>query len=173
MGYYYPKDRIKITRSQKIAWLAGFIDGEGSFMLIRHGKSGESNPYIEPLITIPSTDRWVLEEILTILDIAINRKSQALITNVVIRDIKHKPMYVLKISKLHDVYHLLRVLIPFLILKRERAELLFEYVRSRLTKTGTLYRIKKSFTTLNYSERELFIIDEIKRLNRRGVISDL
>ena len=79
-----------------------------------------------------------------------------------------KPVYILRLNKIQDIYHLIRVLKSFLVLKKERGEIMFEYIRSRLTKSGTFYRVKKRFSTLPYSEKELFLISELKRLNARG-----
>src|SRR3990167_1625304 len=119
--YYYFKDR-PITKSQKLAWLAGFIDGEGSFMLIRVKGNGKSNPYVWPVVSIPSTDRWVLEYIQDLLTEVINRK--------VISELKprnnlkpnQKPVYILRLNKIQDIYHLIRVLKSFLVLKKERGD---------------------------------------------------
>ena len=56
MAYYYLKEKRPITKSQKIAWFAGFFDGEGSVMIIRRGN------HTQPLIAISSTDKFALEE---------------------------------------------------------------------------------------------------------------
>ncbi len=170
-GWYYWKKKRKLTKSQKLAWLAGFMDGEGSFMLMRTKRTKKRNLYVWACITIPSTDRFVLEEVEKILKFSINVKS-SLITERRRRP-NCKQVYVLRISNIRNTYHLCRVLVPFLVLKKERAGLMLEYLTSRLSRGGTLYRPVKKFGNFPYSERETFIIDEIKRLNRRGYHPDV
>jgi hypothetical protein len=47
----------------EVAWLAGILEGEGSFMMIRNRPGGGITRYKYPVVTVNMTDRDVIERV--------------------------------------------------------------------------------------------------------------
>lgn len=66
-----------------------------------------------------------------------------------------------RLTGLRNVYAVLKQVAPFLVLKKEQAQLLISYCESRLSKTG-------GPTTKKYTDHEKKLIERIRLLNKRG-----
>lgn len=134
-----------------LAYIAGFIDGEGCICVHRRGKVGEKEKSIYAfIVTIANTDKSVIQYLHSVLGgcIANNNKRNG-----------HKTCYVLHLNP-RKAYKLLKKLLPYLRVKKKQAELAI--------KLGDIITNKKHgrLTNEDVMEREL-IRQEMQRLNKR------
>lgn len=100
-----------------IAYFAGILDGEGSILLTPYVRNSQRNFYAEVLVTNTS------EELMSWLEIVF--EGRAYIPNLNL-DIGHKPCWRWTLRGM-KVIDLLEMVLPYLIIKRERAELVLEF----------------------------------------------
>ncbi|MCD6148481.1 LAGLIDADG family homing endonuclease [bacterium] len=131
------------SESEKLAYVAGFIDGEGSITI-----SVDSKGCVTPRITITNIDIGALDFCREVIGGRIcsctprgNRRQQ----------------YQLHIYRLGDLQRALRMLLPYLIVKHEQGELLLKFVESRL-----------SHKYESYTPSEWELVEKIRELNRKG-----
>lgn len=179
----YPQKTVSLTSEQQTvqednlqktlldnSWLAGIWDGEGSIGFT-HVRRKRGKDYFCPLVSIGNTSREMMEEILRIMGkIGINphitfqeRKSK-----------KHSPCWKFMIRRHEQIRNFLPTIIPFLITKKELAELLVEYttIRKNTLESGRKIqerdskgRIVSGYAKQDYSKREREIIDRVYYLN--------
>lgn len=128
--------------SSELAYLAGIIDGEGT---ITRGASS-------PRLSIATTDiRLVnyLEKLLRKRAVSYLKRN---------RNPKHKIGYQIVIGRASDKLILLQRLLPFLILKKQQAELAIRFLESRFKRGESSKLI----------EEEKNLMEEIVKLNRKG-----
>ena len=109
-----------------LAWLAGFIDGEGTISLrSRKSKQGVRKPYWEPVVEVCNTRQDIVLLIqreyggsLWTSDKAPSRVST------------HKPCSYLRWTDA-EALHLLECVRPYLVLKDRQADLVMEFIRHR------------------------------------------
>jgi hypothetical protein len=123
-------------------YLAGFFDGEGSLRLQR-GFSRRAPLSIRAEVKITNTNRLILETIHAEYGGKIRVKHNPT-----------RPCYILYWSNMKHIKHLLSLLEPHLVLKRQLAVLMLEF----LAKRGGVVRIKTS-------ARDLEIFNQIAVLN--------
>jgi hypothetical protein len=163
--------------TEKIAWLAGAWDGEGTFGLVRfNGQwfSKERNCYkkenkLKPSITLVNTDIAFINEAIKVLadngiSIYLYEKSKGKKGKDYWKD-----CYILRAFNFKTIKAVCELLIPYLISKKPHAELLLRFVNARLEK---MKDNESGKSTPHYSEEELVEADEIyrklKNLNMRG-----
>lgn len=123
----------KMTR---LAWLAGFIDGEGSLGIHKHHKT-----YM-PMISIYNTSAETMEHVKRLLgELEVNYCFTMYDPSKRTGSFGQKTMYTIHIRKRTSVISLLRSIIPYMITKRARAQMMLDYYdvqpkRSRLTLGG-------------------------------------
>jgi len=122
----------------KLAWLSGIWDGEGTFGIYRSRRAGKEYYNYSGRLTLSNTSEPMIEEIMrifTALDVKISiwRNTKA-------RKPTHKLETHLTLNKKVDVKKLCVLMLPYLVAKRDRAELLIDFVVSRLS-----YKPKPSF----------------------------
>ena len=116
------------TESQ-LMWLAGFIDGEGSFMWIRSKTKGLTNVRYQPYFKVAGTHYPTLDRVLEILD------SQELSYHVEHRkptNPKHKQSWMVVVSGYRRVLRLLSVLDGKLFTKQEDLQHMRTVIEERL-----------------------------------------
>ena len=127
-------------------YLAGFFDGEGS-MRLQRGFSKRAPLSIRAEVKITNTNRLLLEAIQAEYGGKIRTKHNP-----------SRPCYILYWSNMKDIKHLVSLLKPYLVLKRQLASLMLEF----LDKRGGNTRIKisardleifKNLTTINTEAR--------------------
>ena len=130
-------------------YLAGFIDGEGYLSVVTHSDTRTKRGFtLQPVITIGSVDKIILDEIskVTFGKFQSRKKTKG-----------NKQLYVLQIQDLEGISLCLKQIFPYLIIKKQQATLLCEYVKLRLKNKNK-----------GYSDRELEIAKIFKTINKRG-----
>ena len=139
------------------AWLAGFIDGEGSLMM---GKRKDLTPHgfvrkkeVLPKLALSNTNIETLDYLVSLL----NRLG--LPYNIVWREWKnpkYKKAWDLRVTGLSRMRKWLLIIKPYLITKSRQAELLWEWIESRRQTDNQ----KKPYTA-----REWQILQEMSVIN--------
>ena len=140
-------NNIRQSAGKNLAWLAGFIEGDGSIGLGKHVQHNRTT--YSPYIRISNTDALLIENCYKILD---NLDLKYWLHS---KKTKNGTAWDLQVKGFKRCQKLLPLLIPYLVgKKRKRAELTLEWITSR------------ELTTNNrtYTERELEIYDIIKSL---------
>jgi hypothetical protein len=142
---WYSLRKLNLS-SEELAYIAGFIDGEGEVSFFPVKKGGRR--YWHPLIKISNTNAEVIEWLRTSIGgrISCTRKNE-----------RCKPCWTLTISGYTGTYYLLKKLLPYLIVKRRQAEILLYY--ADLAKGGEA----------RSSEKMLKLVEEARSLNAKGV----
>jgi len=139
-----------LKESERIALVAGFILGEGSFG-IHKSYTHKSRLVITPKLEIGNTERALLEYCKDTIGGYITKSYQ--------RTPNRKPVWLLLILKRELLFKVCRILRPYLMGKKAQiVELMIEFLESRLN--SNLHH--------GYSEREIEICNLVKVLNRRG-----
>jgi len=143
------KENITEREAEILAWI---IASEGCISLTKSRNPKARLGFLfRTTIQIANTEHDFVKKTCTMLGKPL--------TNFTILDKNRKPVYTIAIRKHKEVIFLLEKIIPFLPIKVERALLLKEFCISRSKKS------KHS----PYSQRELEIFEELKRLNKRGL----
>lgn len=140
----------------KIAWLAGFFDGEGSVGIY---KNGNENFYVR--MTLTNTDKATLERVQEILE-------ENEIPSYCKWDQQKptwKPRWQLLWLGSTKPMKLIDLLLPHLVTKKEQVELAKEYIEGR---KENRYKNRKGsrWSKDPLTEREQYIIQRIKELKR-------
>jgi len=121
-----------ITNNENLAWLAGIIDGEGSIGIKRAFDTRKNRSFVSysPLIQICNTDMILLTKVIEILEFhgitfSFWNGSEKK------RNPKWSVAYMIGISKNQSAMKFLELLIPFLVSKKQRAEILYEFCLKR------------------------------------------
>jgi hypothetical protein len=137
--------RLDLLSETEIAYIAGILDGEGSI----HISLTNQGTFLQRL-GISNTNKNLIRWL--------NRK----IGSDYIHSFKYKKRrtcYSLCFEKRERVEILLKTFLPFLIVKRKQAEVMLEYIALRQQ------HLKPNDP---YTNRELTLYLELKKLNRRG-----
>lgn len=111
-----------------VAWLAGLIDGEGSFTITKNRYAPDKPPNVKAALTIPSTDERIIA------------KTMQVIRSMGIKPYlcehppktKRKRYWVVGITKLADLAKITELLIPYL-MRNDNAVMMNKYTTMRLT----------------------------------------
>lgn len=171
------RDNQQETASEaEKAWLAGFIDGEGS-LSIGNLKS-KKTVALSPRLSIPNTDKANIAKVCAILDkILVSGHLEKKET----RNEKWKTCYIIYVTYREKLKILLETIIPYLAGKKKRAELILKFIDSRLehnkgrrqeiifgTVNGRKGKIVGSIRHDKYTEEEWEIVREVSILNQKG-----
>jgi len=121
---------------RRLAWLAGFTDGEGTITLCRINECRAKNrtAHIRPIFQIVNTNYASLQESQTILESITGRTPKIKSKSFSGTKLAHwKDSYQIQIVKQQDVKKICQALIPYLIIKKLQAELLVKFVEIRET----------------------------------------
>lgn len=149
-----------------VAYIAGFVDGEGhiGFYIPKDAKARMN-------IIISNTDVNVLKFVQNTLKIGCIYKQKIYNPNA-------RQGYQLRIRNSQEALILIEAILPYLKVKRKQAELLFEWLSSRkktklhggiITERRSNGQIVKSTHIDCYTQREKEIVQKVLVLNRRGV----
>jgi hypothetical protein len=134
-------------------YLAGLVDGEGTVSIVKTNRKDRKNEQYKPLVEITNTCRKALDIVIErVGSFRCHSKKGRLYRN------SRKAIYDILIRKHKDVEVFLEMILPYLIIKRKHAELVLGFCKSRLTKPNHA----------PYDDKELSIIDEVRKLNKRA-----
>lgn len=147
----------KPNKKAPLGWLAGFLDGEGSFMIIeRKSRQGVRKPYWEPAVSVVNTDVNIIQEISEwfpggrIYHVPIRGRwratAQCKWTDAAAGD-------------------LIRAILPHLMMKRRQAELVLSLIEDK-AKQPIPGRAGHPVEVVQFRQG---IADEVRRLNKTGV----
>lgn len=122
-----------------LAYLAGFIDGEGCFGLYQNGSR----------LTVANADRETLEWF-------VNTTGLGVIAGKLQKSDKHRPCYLWTVQA-DGLRQLIPVLLPYLRTKKRDAEILLEYLQSVTATNG--YNLSAIDRKIKYR----LLLDEIHR----------
>lgn len=153
--------------THQLAWLAGIWDGEGTFSIF----CDTNNRYIGR-ITLSNTDVSMINEIVKIFD-ASNVKGH-IWQELTSRKPNHKKAYHITVNKIDNVMTITKLMLPYLISKKPRAELLLRFLESRSKYKAKANRDPKTgrvlgVITQGYSEEEKSFFDQMRELNQVGI----
>lgn len=124
----------KLTEKQ-MGYLAGIIDGEGCISIGSH-KNTKTKPYFFPTIDISNTDKRLMVFVNSILPSSYILKKD----NGKIGKYKcNKKLYVYRIYNQQKVGLFLKKIMPFLLLKKERAKIMLKFLKTKNPKKQLEY----------------------------------
>lgn len=151
--------------THQLAWLAGIWDGEGTFGIYPSGSK-----YVGRL-TLSNTCPIMINEITKIIEscgarIHVWQETES-------RKPNHKKAYHLTLNKLEDVKNISALMLPYLISKKARAEILIRFIDSRLKYERKVNRDPKTghilgVITQGYEDQEDMYL-KMKELNQTGI----
>lgn len=137
--------------TENLAYIAGFLDGEGSVGVTKKSKR---NSYL-PQITFNNTNLKVMN--FTKDKLGIN----SLITIKEDREKNHKKVYRIHLQNKVKCKEVLQLLIKYLIIKKKKAKLVLEFLELNTCTQG--------IRDYELCKREKEIVLELKRLNKKGL----
>ena len=138
----------------ELAWLAGFIDGEGSILLHKDVRKGRVD--YRPRVSWANTDPAVIDHADTIL-----RKLgiRALLYEQDRAEWKKIVLHA-QLCRFAQIEVLLTALMPYLVGKRAKASLLLKWTRDRIARGKELVSDEKAYL-------------EMRAMNTRGAVRDI
>jgi len=141
------------NQQRRYGWLGGIIDGEGYIVLNSRQQTKRRERNLVPMFGIVNTDELLIttvESLLTELGVGYYRNDRAATS-------KWKKTMRIVVAGAKRCSKFLTAVQPYLISKKNHAELVLEFIESRLSKNRLL----------PYSERELEIYAALKRRTQR------
>ena len=120
------------TTEVLLAWIAGFMDGEGTFVLAHH--SQRAYPY--PQVSVNNTHFPTLPWFTNALDrLGLPYYVVPLKPGYLGKDgFRRKPQWAIQMFGYKRCERWCRALVPYLVTRREQAELMLEYINSRMSR---------------------------------------
>lgn len=97
------------------AWAAGFLDGEGSFMICR----GRAKGFLKSFISADQTEKTSLEKLARIIGGKVHQRNRPTVTG--------KTVYHWQISSASSIREVVPLLLPHLTVKRQKAKILLDF----------------------------------------------
>lgn len=149
-GWEYPAD----IQPTELAYLAGIIDGEGAIGMHMHTKryrlkDGTEKTYsiLQPMVMIYNTDLLLINWLRDRIGFRVNSRDRR----------KARTSYQVAVSG-SRTHGLLTPLLPFLLGKKKRAELLIEFTEIRAARADVMHNTE-------YGERESEIFVMLQEMN--------
>lgn len=143
-----------MTLKTDLAWLAGFMDGEGAIGVTRmRDRKYHNDRYLRPHFQACNTDLRLVEEASRIVFSVTKKKPWVGLTHQ--QTETRKPAWTIAIHTKTVLSILLPAVIPYLVGKRRQAEIVLQVCKRRY---------KRSY------ELDQIAFEECRRLNQRGVI---
>ena len=157
MGKWYFGPQVvsdKVMSPSEAAYLAGFIDGEGTITIWKARRKDQRGGYrLQPCLSVANTCLAALEAIQQMC--GNGRLLQA--TNP--HHPNHKPGYILKFSS-NQIRHILPQVRPYLLIKAKQADYVLEYLASCKKGRNVTDAMRENGHRLR---------DAVKALNARGI----
>ncbi len=148
-------------QERSLAWIAGFIDGEGSITVSKQKQTQCNRYYICPTLSICNTHLPSIERCILIFSSVGIRATYSGFKASNSRLMAYKVL----VRGRNNLQIAMKLLIPHLFTKKPQAELMLEYLANR-------YSGDKVFYGVPYSDREVSIFDSIRAMNKRGRSSE-
>lgn len=145
----------------RLSWLAGIIDGEGSIIINRRSTKYKNGFVYACCVFVGNTDKRMIDLVSSVLgEIGVKAcptiyQSKTKCWNV---------MYNITVSKRSEIVRLLQHIYPYLITKRDRANLMLRWCNSRLEQEKKSPNHRDMVWTTE--DEEVFL--KMKELNKRG-----
>jgi hypothetical protein len=143
----------------RCAYLAGIIDGEGCIGI---GKRGRNRKYIIATLQVSNTDYRLLEWLQHYYGGGIYSYNH---DNTILRG--RKPTYIWSLAA-DKATNVIIDALPYLIIKREQAELVLSIPRREIYRDTVNGRIRVQMTEEDFFENER-LFAEMRQLNKRGI----
>jgi hypothetical protein len=148
-----PSIDVDSLQPHQLGYIAGFLDGEGGVQITKTTREGrEYTIALHPTVYFTNTNRESVETLRGWL-----RTGSTVVSH---QKRGYKDTYILHITGMGNIVRLLTCLLPYLIIKRRRAEILLEYCRSRTE--------RKPGENRHYSLTELELYSALIQANRKG-----
>lgn len=115
--------------STDIAWLAGFLDGEGTIGLSRQNSKNWPHPYLCPHLQAPNTDYRLIQRMVDIIEAILGKKVTVCVSNK--GGDGWKRAWRVKVKAQKDLVKLLPLLMPYLVGKREQSQIVLDFCLRR------------------------------------------
>jgi hypothetical protein len=162
-------DSSSTVTLEELSWLAGFVDGEGAIFIQTARRPGRRIRF-KCEVAIANTDLANVEHVRQIVASLTGDAPKATESNV---SRGYRPCYSVRLQGQLRVALVLRALLPFLVGKKRRAELVLEFIASA-PRSVLLGRSDERVRTSDdhrwapgYGPRHYEIVSEVRRLNRR------
>ncbi len=140
----------------EIGWLAGMIDGEGSFILRK--RQSEKQKQIQAMVCWTNTDKNIVDKFREILNkagiryyVMTKRRSGS--------HLGKKPRTDIQIYRYRELNKLLDLIKPYLASKKEKVEIIHQFVKSRI-KQLKLNEMTGKYNGIKMTNRERFYTSE-------------
>jgi hypothetical protein len=142
-------------------YIAGFVDGEGHIGLCKRKKHKVGHYNYQPTLMIANTDRYVLELIRE----KVGGQFHKFIN---ISSYSKRPyLYRLVIQKQDVLYSVIENIYPHLIIKKEQARILLDYIKLRKSKQKNFIQ-SGCGARAPYGEEEHILYNKMFKLSARG-----
>lgn len=120
---------MKIVTTTDLAWLAGFLDGEGTIGLHRANNKNHAHPYLAPHLQAPNTDYRLIQRMKDIIEAVIGKEISICVSNK--GGDGWKRAWRVKVKAQRDLVNLIPLLMPYLVGKREQAQIVLDFCLRR------------------------------------------
>ena len=135
-------------------YIAGFIDGEGYISIVKHKDIRLKRGYtLFPIFRITNSDKVALLEINEFMKGKIK-------SNGISKNKEHKQVYRIEVIELKRIRDILRDILPYLIIKKQQAQLMFDFCNKRL-----------DYENRNYTDDDFKFPELFSKLNKKGRVS--
>lgn len=121
------EDNQQVT-SIELAWLAGFVDGEGHIAIMRIPKKNRQGFTFAPIIRIANTNAQAISKIVEIYD---KLGASSHIVSIESKTNNHKDKYYLQTQNMASCKIILDALLPHLFVKSAQAKIVLRFVNRR------------------------------------------
>jgi hypothetical protein len=149
----------------KLVWLAGIIDGEGCLTISRLKKQD----FYSTALSIHNTNLNLIKEVMFVLN---SIKIPFTSSETPPQKLSKLLQYSIYIRNREDLLKFLNLIIPYLIGKKDQAEILKQFIESRLevkriiNKRDKKGRIISSSDERGFNEKEIYLYHQIKQLKK-------
>jgi hypothetical protein len=148
----------------ELAYLAGLIDGEGSFYFtVSHEMKKDKYRRLIASFSLNNTDKSIVDKAYDICKkLKINLRYRHFSAKACKKEVWQVGTY-----RLANTRKLIIAVLPYLVGKRERAELMLKFIEGRIAHVKASIGLRAA-----YSDEEIALAEKVKTLNGRGRSSE-